>query len=790
MIRSAPLRACLGMDSPEEWRGTGSDLRILMVEDNEADAELAKRALVRGGLSFRAEVVVSREAFLERLEGFHPQVILSDFTLPGFSGEDAIDIARERCPEVPFIFVSGTLGEECAVDLLKRGAWDYVLKDRPARLAPAVVRSLDLAAELSERRRLEEARNRAEHVVSAQNRVLESIACGSLLRTTLTLLATEIESQLPGCRVAVMIHPEEDHALQLVVAPSLPAEFQPVLSVLRQREDRGPYDMPSLVRDCEVVRDLDADSRFIGLGDVAAAARLRGYWSLPISASDSRTALGLLAIFHDGAGEPTSAELQVARASIRLASIAVERDRVSARAAYRALHDPLTGLPNRLLLIDRLSHALASAKRRPTHLALLMIDLDRFKLVNDGLGHSVGDQLLVAVARRLASTVRPGDTVARFGGDEFVFLSEDMQDEGQARAIANRLLAVIARPFDVAGRKLYVNASIGIVTNRCDDTPEIMLSDADIAMYQAKDLGRGRAEMCDEAMRKTSVNRLGMETALREGLDRGELQVQYQPLMDLTTGEMFGLEALVRWDRPDHGRIMPADFIPLAEETGLITSLGSHVLAVACADAVGWPQNLAVSVNVSGIQFRDSRLEGQLDDVLRTTGLSPGRLLLEITETVLMDDPQSSAAVLAGIRNLGVRIAVDDFGTGYSSLAYLKRFTIDHLKIDRSFVAGLGNDSDDTVITAAIVNMAHSLGLRALAEGVETEEQLASLQELGCDLAQGFYWSPAVGNRQFFAANPDSNGSRRDVSFEVSLAGAADAVRLSPRAVGPEDESA
>ena len=277
-----------------------------------------------------ARKLLSREAFLERLEGFHPQVILSDFTLPGFSGEDAIDIARERCPEVPFIFVSGTLGEECAVDLLKRGAWDYVLKDRPARLAPAVVRSLDLAAELSERRRLEEARNRAEHVVSAQNRVLESIACGSLLRTTLTLLATEIESQLPGCRRGRDDPSGRGPRVTARSCSELAGRVSARLSVLRQREDRGPYDMPSLVRDCEVVRDLDADSRFIGLGDVAAAARLRGYWSLPISASDSRTALGLLAIFHDGAGEPTSAELQVARASIRLASIAVERDRVSA----------------------------------------------------------------------------------------------------------------------------------------------------------------------------------------------------------------------------------------------------------------------------------------------------------------------------------------------------------------------------------------------------------------------------------------------------------------------------
>jgi EAL domain-containing protein (putative c-di-GMP-specific phosphodiesterase class I) len=270
-------------------------------------------------------------------------------------------------------------------------------------------------------------------------------------------------------------------------------------------------------------------------------------------------------------------------------------------------------------------------------------------------------------------------------------------------------------------------------------------------------------------------------TALREGLDRGELQVEYQPLMELSSGEMFGFEALVRWNRPDHGRVLPSEFIPLAEETGLINNLGAHVLATACHDAVGWPESLAVSVNVSALEFRDSRLEEQLAGLLTATGLPAHRLLLDITEGVLMDDPQSTISVLAGLRNLGVRIAVDDFGTGYSSLAYLKRFAIDHLKIDRSFVAGLGINSEDTLITGAIVGMAHSLGLRALAEGVETEAQLFALQEVGCDLGQGYYWSPSVENRELFAGNPRPEPSYSNLPFELSIAGVADAVRLSLR---------
>jgi diguanylate cyclase (GGDEF)-like protein/PAS domain S-box-containing protein len=425
----------------------------------------------------------------------------------------------------------------------------------------------------------------------------------------------------------------------------------------------------------------------------------------------------------------------------------IERKRAQERLAHQALHDSLTELPNRALFLDRLALALARLRRRSSSMAVLFADVDRFKVVNDSLGHDAGDRLLVALARRLREVLRPGDTLARFGGDEFAVLCEDVQEE-DVNGIAERMMDALAEPFTIGGREAFVSVSVGIAVARDpDQRAEALLRDADAAMYLAKDRGRARFEVFDEAMRDQSSERLMLENALRRAPERGELVALYQPIVRLTDGSMVGAEALVRWDHPERGRLEAAQFVPLAEETGIIIPVGGWMLAEACRQAATWSGNghaPAVSVNLSARQLNRDDLVDTVDRALKESGLSPDRLWLEITESVLMDDADTAVAVLQRLRALGVHLSVDDFGTGYSSLAYLRRFPVDALKVDRSFVAGLGEDPEDSAIVEAVVSMAHSLRLLVVAEGVETDEQLARLRDLGCELAQGFYFAAPV----------------------------------------------
>jgi diguanylate cyclase (GGDEF)-like protein/PAS domain S-box-containing protein len=423
-----------------------------------------------------------------------------------------------------------------------------------------------------------------------------------------------------------------------------------------------------------------------------------------------------------------------------------ERKEFEFRLAHQATHDPLTGLPNRVLLLDKLTTVLERAHRRHSSVAVLFLDLDHFKVVNDSLGHRFGDQLLVGIAERLAKALRPGDTIARFGGDEFVLLCEDLDDPSDAVAIARRVERALEAPFVLEGSDIYVGVSIGIAFSGPDSNEaETLIRDADAAMYRAKEKGRARYEVFDSAMRDSAVDRLEIENALRRSLDRRELRAYYQPIIDLGSGRIAGCEALVRWEHPERGLLQPSDFITIAEETGLIVPIGGWVLAHACRQVQRWEaeypatSDLVVTVNLSGRQLAHPRLVAEVEQVLRETGIDPGRLDLEITESVLMDDVDMSAETLRRLKALGVKLVVDDFGTGYSSLSYLRQFPVDGMKVDRSFVDGLGSDPGDSAIVAAIVNLAHTLGLQAIAEGVETDDQLRALRELGCDSAQGFY---------------------------------------------------
>jgi diguanylate cyclase (GGDEF)-like protein/PAS domain S-box-containing protein len=426
------------------------------------------------------------------------------------------------------------------------------------------------------------------------------------------------------------------------------------------------------------------------------------------------------------------------------------RRHAEAELAHQATHDPLTGLPNRALLQDRLGQAVAHLERGARAIAVLLLDLDRFKVVNDSLGHAAGDRILVTVAERLLAAVRPGDTVARLGGDEFVVVCDDLHGELDAVGLADRLASAFAEPFVVDDHVLKVSASVGIALARDDSaSPEALLRDADSVMYRAKANGGNRWEIFDDTLRHHVVERLRVETDLRRALDAEELALYFQPVVSLATGAVVGAEGLARWEHPERGLILPDDFITVAEESGLVVPLGNWVLQEGCRRLAVWAKDdataeHAVSVNLSARQLVQSDIVATVRRALAETGADPQRLILEITETALMEDVEAAGAVLRRLRAIGVQLWVDDFGTGYSSLIYLRRLPIDGLKIDASFVAGLTASTEDRVIVESIVSLAHSLGLVALAEGVETEQQAERLRVMGCDLAQGFLWSPAV----------------------------------------------
>ncbi|MEV4706194.1 EAL domain-containing protein [Actinoplanes sp. NPDC049316] len=438
---------------------------------------------------------------------------------------------------------------------------------------------------------------------------------------------------------------------------------------------------------------------------------------------------------------PLNAETGAPYATVASFTDITEQRAIGQRLAYEASHDPLTGLANRALVMQRIT-----AVRGTTRTAVLFVDLDKFKVINDSLGHAIGDKVLQVAGERLRRAVRGTDLVSRLGGDEFAIMAADVTGPDQVRSLAERVGAVLREPVVIDGRQLHIDASVGIVLAEPADlrTAEQLLRDADLAMYQAKTRGRGRHEFFDVALRERMQRRLGLEQDLRAATDNGELWVAYQPVVQLPTARMVGVEALLRWNHPVHGPISPVEFIPLAEESGLILEIGPHTLwetshEVARRRAVTHP-DLHVAVNLSPAQLDDPELTSTVRAALDSSGLPASALCLEITESMLMRDQAAATQRLNALRELGVRLAIDDFGTGYSSFAQLRRLPLDTLKIDRSFVNGLGESRDADAIVRSIIAMAHAVDLTVVAEGVETEQQLEVLQQFGCDLAQGFYF--------------------------------------------------
>jgi diguanylate cyclase (GGDEF)-like protein len=497
-------------------------------------------------------------------------------------------------------------------------------------------------------------------------------------------------------------------------------------------------DEPLLVWEWASERRFEAPSlRAAGIRSSAAAA-IRG----------RSGAFGILSVHDTRVGTFSSEEGQWLQAVADLLASALDRERSEAVMRHQSLHDALTGLPNRALLFDRIEQAFARAERYHSAVAVLLLDVDQFKTINDSLGHQAGDELLVEVGSRLNDAVRPADTVARLGGDEFVVLVE-VENDREAFDIADRISEVFKPAIHVGSGDVFVSSSIGIAVAHNPTQPATMLREADAAMYRAKENGRGRYELFDEDMRRDAFERLRTESDLRRALDRREFHVLYQPIFDIRTLEPIAVEALVRWQHPTRGIVGPVEFIALAEETGLIAPLGRWVLETAAREVGEWRRSfpavpLRLAVNVSGQQLARPEFLDEVREALRRGDLPPEQLGLEITESVLMKDASSPRSTLEALRTLGVKVLIDDFGTGYSSLARLRHFPVDVIKIDRSFVDGLGTDNDDTAIVSAVVDIARSMELQTIAEGVEVGAQLERLRELGCHAGQGYLFSGPI----------------------------------------------
>jgi diguanylate cyclase (GGDEF)-like protein/PAS domain S-box-containing protein len=687
---------------------TSAIRRLLLVEDNPGDARLLREMFNERSASLVTELthVETLGAAERHLSEREVDIILLDLGLPDAQGMVAVRRAKAAAPRVALVVLTGLDDESMAAEALQEGAQDYLIKGQIE--ARGLLRALRYAVE---RKIMEEAlfveKERAQVTLGC---IGEAVVC------------TDIAGKITFLNVA---------AEQLTGWSLAESAGRPMVEIFRTRDASGE-DSAETTAAVAILR-----IRAMHLPSSCLLIRRDGV-EVPIEES--------IAPIHNREGQAIGA-------------VIVFRDVSAARATalqivHSAQHDFLTGLPNRVLLNDRIEQAILTAKRNSAQIALLFMDLDGFKHINDSLGHPIGDKLLQSVAQRLVSCVRGADTVSRQGGDEFIVLLSEVQHSEVAAVMATRILKSVATTHSVDKHDLHITTSIGLSSYPGDGlNAETLIKNADTAMYQAKENGRQCYRFFKPAMNARAVERQSIEESLRRALQRHEFTLHYQPKVCLRTGTIVGAEALIRWTHPKRGMLSPAQFIPIAEDCGLILPIGRWVLREACKQARAWvdagQMPITMAVNVSAMEFGDDGFLDGLFTTLDETRLESTALEIELTESVLMKRVESTAEILRTLRQRGVRVAVDDFGTGYSSLSYLRKLPIDALKVDQSFVRQISTGGDDVAIVTAVINMARSLKLRVIAEGVETRTELEFLKAHQCDEAQGYYFSKPIPARQF-----------------------------------------
>ncbi len=697
----------------------------LWVKDTESRFVIANKALtIDSGLAKTSELIGLSDHDLHEPE--LAQVFFADEQKILNSGKPMID------------------SEELVVDAMGNEKWLLSTKVPLHDEHNEVFGLVGIARDITERKK-------ADALRSGQAQILEMIAISAKLEDILNHLVRLIESQLTGIFGSVLLLDLDGHHLKHGAAPSLAAAFIKAIDGIRIGPKAGSCGTAVFRRAPVIVKDIMSDPLWEDYRELAAAHDYRSCWSTPIM-SHQGTVLGVFAMYSTSVREPNEIETRLIDVTTRIAGIAIERKRAEDQISFMAHHDALTGLPNRSLLKDRLAQAILQTQRHNSWVSVVFIDLDNFKTINDSLGHSAGDELLKAVANRMVDCVRATDTVVRLGGDEFVVLLADQPASPEAiSATLDKICTAIAEPVSIEGRTLYVTCSMGVATFPNDGRdPETLLMNADAAMYKAKEAGRDNVQFYTAEMNTRVHEKLALQQEMRDGIARADFILHYQPQVDLRTGRVFAVEALIRWQHPTLGFLSPLKFIPMAEETGLIVPLGDWVLHEACRQNKAWQDaglpHVNICVNVSARQFKEKNLISRVVHALDESGMAAKYLELEITESLIMQDVEQAVATMEELQRLGVQLAIDDFGTGYSSLNALKTFPVARLKIDKSFINNLPTNDSDKAVAGAVISLGQKLNLRVIAEGVETAEQVEFLRANNCDEIQGYYFSKPVGS--------------------------------------------